>query len=133
MPEQVVKARQDLAKVLKNKTASKQSLYDHIVKVVDRIVSSCPDRALERFEEISYLIKNADSVKLEEFVRCCDDRSYARHSDDIAEGTKEPLSKLREMFGNASVAAEVDPEGEGGGSVIGLVQDLTSLNKHVFN
>lgn len=38
------------------------------------------------------------------------------------------------MFGTTSVAAEVDPDAEGGsGPVIGIVQDLTSLNKHVFN
>ena len=39
------------------------------------------------------------------------------------------------MFGSISASDEVDPEGEGaaGGSVIGLVQDLSSLNRHVFN
>jgi hypothetical protein len=39
------------------------------------------------------------------------------------------------MFGYTSTSAEVDPEGEGAGgaSVIGLVQDLSSLNRHVFN
>ena len=69
---QVIKARQNLNAVLQAKAGNKASIYDHIVKVVDRIVASCPDQAIERFEEISYLIKNADSLKLEEFVRCDD-------------------------------------------------------------
>lgn len=73
--------------MLKAKTEQQASLYDHIIKVVDRIVQSCPEQALERFEEISYLIKNADTVKLEDFVRCSDDREYARHSDVLSENT----------------------------------------------
>ena len=134
LPNQVLKARQDLTKVLKAKTDNKANLYDHIVKVVDRIVHSCPDRALERFEEISYLIKNADVLKLEEFVRCDVQTNYARHSDDTRDGTQESLEALRKMFASTSAQAEADPEAEGGsGPVIGLVQDLTSLNKHVFN
>jgi hypothetical protein len=95
MPSQVIKARQDLTKVLQVKAAGKVSLYDHIVKVVDRIVQSCPDKALERFEEISYLIKNSNTVKLEEFVRCSDERQYAQHSADLASGTEASIEELR--------------------------------------
>lgn len=134
LPSQVIKARQDLSKVLKAKVESRTSLYDHIIKVVDRIVQSCPDRALERFEEISYLIKNSDCHKLEDFVKCSDERDYSRNCKDISDGTQEPLVELRTFLGNNAAAADADPEAEGGaGPVIGLVQDLTSLNKHVFN
>ena len=102
LSNQVLKARQDLTKVLKTKTDSKANLYDHIVKVVDRIVQSCPDRALERFEEISYLIKNADVLKLEDFVRCDVQTNYARHCDDTRDGTQESLETLRKMFAPTS-------------------------------
>ena len=132
--DQVIKARQNLQSVLRAKTASKPSIYEHIVQVIDRIVASCPDQAIERFEEISYLIKNADSLKLEDFVKCSVLRDYARHNDEGSDSTKEALDSIRKMFASTSPAAEVDPEAEGGGGpVIGLVQDLTSLNKHVFN
>jgi len=135
LPSQVIKARQDLTKVLQMKTAGKVSLYDHIVKVVDRIVLSCPDQAIERFEEISYLIKHSDSLKLEEFVKITDERPYARHNGEIAQRTQASIESLRSMFPTSSAASgEVDPEAETkGGGVIGLVQDLTSLNRHVFN
>ena len=105
--------------------------------MIDRIVASCPDQAIERFEEISYLIKNSDTLKLEEFVRCDVDRQYAKHSGDLVEfGTSATIEDIRKMFPvtavSAAVANEEDP-GEGGGAAIGLVQDLTSLNRHVFN
>ena len=80
--------------------------------MIDRIVQSCPDRAIERFEEISYLIKNSDSVALEEFVRCKDERPYARHSDDMAAGTGESIEALRKMLTPAAGAAGGDG-GEG--------------------
>ena len=109
--------------MLQIKTAGKVSLYEHIVKVIDRIVLSCPDQAIERFEEISYLIKHSDSVKLEEFVKISDDRPYARHSDEIAEGTEASIESLRKIFPTTTAAAvETDPEAEAkSGGVIGLV------------
>jgi hypothetical protein len=98
LASQVIKARQDLTKVLQAKVNGNPSIYEHIVKVIDRIVQSCPDRAIERFEEISYLIKNSGEVCLEEFVRCSDERRYARHCDQTAAGTSEALEALRKMF-----------------------------------
>lgn len=65
--------------MLQAKTKSNTSIYEHVVKVIDRIVQSCPDRAIERFEEISYLIKNSDELVLDEFVRCHEERKYAQH------------------------------------------------------
>ena len=80
LPHQVLKAREDLTKVLSTKMGSSpSSIYDHIVKVVDRICASCPDQAIERFEEISYLIKNGDEIEISEFVRCKEERKYAQH------------------------------------------------------
>lgn len=80
-----------MRKVLAAKLDGKTSIYDHVVKVVDRIVQSCPDRAIERFEEISYLIKNSDTLKIDDFVRCQENRQYAKYCADMAEGTKEGI------------------------------------------
>jgi hypothetical protein len=135
MKSQVIKARADLNKVLKAKHSG-TTIYDHVVKVIDRIVQSCPDRAIERFEEISYLIKNSDEIDLEEFVRCHEDKKYAQHCPATAKGTSEQIQSLRSMFPVVQAAAAGgDGEGEAAdaGPVLGLVQDLTSLNKHVFN
>lgn len=139
LPSQVIKARQDLTKVLQAKTGASgnASIYEHIIQVIDRIVQSCPDQAIERFEEISFLIKNSDEVNMEEFVRCHEDRRYAKHCGQTAEGTKAAIESLRKMFpasaGSAEAAGEGEEGGGGGGPVLGLVQDLTSLNRHVFN
>lgn len=45
LPSQVIKARQDLTKVLQAKTGASgnASIYEHIIQVIDRIVQSCPD------------------------------------------------------------------------------------------
>ena len=137
LPNQVIKARQDLTKVLQAKTGSNASIYEHIVKVIDRIVQSCPDRAIERFEEISYLIKNSDEVCIEEFVRCNEERKYAQHCAQTSEGTSEGIETLRKMFPAQAAEAAAGGDGEegggAGGPTLGLIQDLTSLNKHVFN
>ena len=83
LPGQAFKVQQDLAQLLRDSKAESQitSLYDHIVTVVDRIVMSCPDKAIEVFEEVSYLIKNGDRLKLEEFIRVNDKRDYSVHCD----------------------------------------------------
>ena len=92
LPSQVIKARENLVNVLRQQQVG-NNLYDHIVKVVDRIVQSCPDQAIERFEEISYLIKHDQNIDklpdggLEQFVKCADERFYARHDADQAAAT----------------------------------------------
>lgn len=88
---QVLKARQNLREVLQKKLEGNMSIYDHVVKVVDRIVQSCPDSAIERFEEISYLIKSSDSLNLEDFVRCSDQRDYSKHCAVTSNGTKDAI------------------------------------------
>ena len=73
-------------------------------------------------------------MALEEFVRCKDERQYAQHSDDMASGTADSIEALRKMLAPASGAAAGGEEGEVAEKpMLGLVQDLTSLNRHVFN
>lgn len=137
LPSQVIKARQDLTKVLQAKT-NNTSIYEHIIQVIDRIVQSCPDQAIERFEEISFLIKNSEEINMEEFVRCHEDRRYAKHCDQTAAGTADAIESLRKMFPATSIGDPAgggggEEGGDGGGPALGLVQDLTSLNRHVFN
>jgi len=69
-----------------------------VVEVIDKIVQYCPDKAIERFEEISYLIKQGDSVKLEEFIKTQETKDYAVHDDAVAAGTKDTIAKIREVI-----------------------------------
>ena len=46
-----------------------KNLYAHMGKVIDHIAEHCPLDALNKLEEISYLIKNEDKFKMEEFLK----------------------------------------------------------------
>ena len=51
-------------------------------------------------------------MALEEFVRCKDERQYARHSDDMAAGTAESIEALRKMLTPAAGGAAGEEGGE---------------------
>ena len=65
---------------------------------MNRLVASCPDRALERFEEVSYLIKNKDTLALEEFVKVSESRAYCVANEEVAKGTQAHIDKVRGLF-----------------------------------
>ena len=135
LPGQVLKAQQDLRQLLRDsKSASAlQNLYDHIVDVVDKIVQYCPDKAIESFEEISYLVKQGDRVKLEEFIKTRETRDYAVHDDQVAFGTKETIARLKQLVKAAPTEDNAGGDEEGGANAIANIQDLMSINKNVFN
>ena len=55
---QQIKQFDNLRNILKNaKHSSGQDLYTHLVDVMNHIVMHCPDSGLDKFEEISYLLK----------------------------------------------------------------------------
>jgi len=47
----------------------------------------CPDEGLDKFEEISYLLKHKDRIDMSEFIRSDGDKDYAKPNDDIRELT----------------------------------------------
>ena len=108
-----------------------KNLHEHIVEVVDRIVMSCPDKAIECFEEVSYLIKNKDTLALEDFVKVNESRKHCIPDQQIAEGTKDHIEKVRSLFERAQAGGEDGAE-DGGPPAIGFVPDLLSLNKNVY-
>lgn len=61
---------------------------------------------------------------MEEFVRCRDDRRYAKHCDQTKEGTAEAIVSLRKMFPASAGSAEATGEGEEGGGASGPVLGL---------
>jgi hypothetical protein len=40
------------------------NLYEHVMDVINHIVKYSPEKAIERFEEISYLLKNKDTLAI---------------------------------------------------------------------
>ena len=77
---------------------SSTNLYEHVVNVVDFIVRNYPRQALERFEEVSYLIKQGDKAKLEKFLQTQDCRDYARPCKQTAKHTKTHIAKASQLF-----------------------------------
>ena len=51
-------------------------LYQHLVEVVNHIVMHCPDKGLDQFEEISYLLKHSDTINMEHFLRIAETDYY---------------------------------------------------------
>jgi len=56
------------------RSASGESLYSHLQKVFEHMILHNPEKALERFEEISYMIKQG--MDPNEFIQCEDNRDY---------------------------------------------------------
>ena len=50
------------------KNANGDSLYTHVSDILQHIVVHCPGDALNKFEEISYLIKNKKEKQIEEWL-----------------------------------------------------------------
>ena len=73
---------------------SKSNLHEHIIKVLDKLVNSCPDRALERFEEISYLLKNDDKLVLEDFIKTAENREYCVGCKETAKDTEGHIAEV---------------------------------------
>ena len=83
-----IKQFDNLRTLLRNaKSQSGVDLYQHLVDVMNHIVLHCPDEGLEKFEEISYLIKHKDSIDMNEFLKITGDLNYARPDTDMRELT----------------------------------------------
>lgn len=74
------------------KSPSGESLFEHIKKVFEHMILYSPDKALERFEEISYMIKNG--MDPNEFFTIEDIRTYK----DIAKVQEGYCKKMKEHF-----------------------------------
>jgi len=62
---------------LKNIKSSKGTdLYSHLQEVMKKLILHYPNQALEKLEEVSYLVKNEDTHKIEDFLKVEDFRCY---------------------------------------------------------
>ena len=103
------------------RSASGESLYSHLQKVFEHMILHNPDRALERFEEISYMIKQG--MDPSEFLRCDDNRDYKQ----VAENREEYVKKIAPHF------AQGEPDEDGviaqPDALATQVQDLMSESR----
>lgn len=57
-----------------------------------------PASAIEKFEEISYLIKKGDRSKIDDFLQCELKKDYARHCDVRKSATQSHIDKVKSFF-----------------------------------
>jgi Radial spokehead-like protein len=91
-----IKHFDNLRNILKNaRHSSGLDLYQHLVDVMNHIVSHCPESGIDKFEEISYLLKLQRDGKiksLSEFLKISDDRAYSKPAK-LESGAEKYLQK----------------------------------------
>ena len=61
-----LKDYQDLKNLLRNsKFGDENNLYEHVVEVINHIIIHCPEEALNKFEEISFLLKRENNNSID--------------------------------------------------------------------
>lgn len=58
------------------KNAKGEDLYTHLQAVFKILILHYPDNAIEKLEEVSFLLKNANKYDIEKFLKMSDIRSY---------------------------------------------------------
>ena len=66
----------NLKTLLKNIQHGGNDLYTHLQAVFKLLILHYPDNALEKLEEVSFLLKNANKYDIEKFLKMSDIRSY---------------------------------------------------------
>ena len=100
IPGQLIKEQEKLKNLLESSrhASSSKNLYEHVIDVMDFLVVNYPFEALEKFEEVSYLIKQGSIEKLEKFLCTEDRRNYARHCDAQAKATSKYIERANAFF-----------------------------------
>ena len=75
---------QELKTILKNLKSSKgKDLYTHLQDIMKHLILHYPTQAYEKLEEVSYLLKNEDTHKMEDFLKLSDFRQYKEFCCDM--------------------------------------------------
>lgn len=95
-----IKQFDNLRNILKNaKHSSGLDLYSHLVDVMNHIVMHCPEQGLDKFEEISYLLKQQREGKINslgEFLKVTEEQPYSRPTKD--EASVKYIQKAKKFF-----------------------------------
>jgi Radial spokehead-like protein len=97
-----IKQFDSLRNTLKNaKHSSGHDLYQHLVDVMNHIVTHCPDNGIDKFEEISYLLKLQRDGKiksLSDFLLIAESRAYSTPGKALHDDTEKYLAKAKKML-----------------------------------
>ena len=87
-----MKQFENLKTLLKNaKSQQGQDLFAHLQDVFKKLIMHYPDQALDKLEEVSYLLKKEhEIISLEDFLVTEDSRNYSK----VAESLHTYLDKL---------------------------------------
>lgn len=66
----------------KSKANPNTNLHKHINDIMNHIVLHCPSDALNKLEEISYLLKHGDMLAIEDFLKVNEARLYSQPSTE---------------------------------------------------
>lgn len=65
-----------MLKNIKSEGGKGKDLYAHLQEVFKHLILHYPDQALEKLEEVSYLLKHQGNLKTEDFLKLSDIRNY---------------------------------------------------------
>ena len=111
-----------LQTILKNIKSSKGvDLYTHLQMVFKKLILHYPDQALDKLEEVSYLIKHADTHSMDKFLKLSDTRDYK----DVCKQMDAYINTMQTCFGRKQPVPEGEEEPEiKEPPAVGLVPDL---------
>lgn len=115
----------ELKTILKNIKSSKGSdLYTHLQDVVGKLIQHYPTQAYDKLEEVSYLLKHQDTLKMGDFLKVEDFRNYK----NVCQEMDAYLQALKYQFGAKKPTVEGDEEEAEPEEVppVGYVPDLLS-------
>lgn len=99
---QMFKEFEQLAQHLRTqklKSNPQMNLHKHINDIMNHIVLHCPNEALNKLEEISYLIKFGDELAIEDFLKTYECRMYSQPSaPDMVECTEQIIDTSQKFF-----------------------------------
>ena len=96
-----LKSYPPLGKALANchdKDKSK-NLADHVNQIFDHIIIHCPQDALGKIEEISYLLKHEDTIAIDKFLNVNKVPVYSSPADEVTKkATEEAIKQSKKYF-----------------------------------
>ena len=105
MSNHLIKQYDDLKKILKNSEG--RELYSHLIECFNNLILYYPDDALDKLEEISYLLKGEDKSRIREFLNL-------DNKKDIKTYTQAQASYSEQAAGLFPTKAEGGEDEEGG-------------------
>lgn len=88
-----------------------KDLYAHLARVCSHVVRHQPHDAMDKFEEVSYLLKGTGGVDLNKFLKTGIHKDYASPSDDALRGNTEQFLADSRPYFKAGEEEKRDDEG----------------------